>query len=1291
MYISRSSSAKDTSSKLEVGGKPVLNIDSEMDVEKPGNITCRPTGGDVVTHMVNAVTDMATAAWHVKANNKSVVCTMDSCFMNVVEGAKFAQTSTKLLEGAYLATFSYPGVWAGKETVGVLDPISPITGAVFDEDLDLFLAGIFPIELRRSYHSRRRDEPGPFGRGGFSHSLAQWVRPVERGVELRDGGGHDLLFVLDEHGRGVHRKERLRMARQRTRTEVLALDGRLTSVFEPLAPGDERAPLRAIVDGHGRRAELHYHAGRLVRVDGPSQRSIHFHYDGVGRIVRAELWSQGAAWQHVDYAYGDDDALAAVTDALGQTTRFRFDGRRRLVEKTLATGFGVHYVYDDESSRCVRTYCDHQLLAGDIDYDLDKGVTTVTGNPQARVYRWDDRGALLAEEAADGSFVRRYEYDDDLVLTKLENAVGRSWHFECDAQGQVVRYTDAEGRTTELEYQDGLCVAQVDPGGFPSHYAYDAHDALCRVQYSSGVEVDVEYDHRGRVSRIIGPDGTHAAFEYDDQDNCVVEIGALGERTHYTFDALGRITRHVDPLGRALDIVYDALGRPVEQRYPDGSVHRHEYDALDRPVRDIDPLGRAVTSVYAGAHSLRAVTLQDGSVWRFDYDRLERLRKVTTPRHESWEYAYNRAGAVIEERTFDGRRIGYQYDRGEYPSRVDRNDGSYRAFRYDGTGRILLEQNPDNEATYERDELGRLVRAVVDEPLGQTELVVEYDQLGRQVAEIQNGQAVRYEWNKSALVTARVLPNGETTRYRYDENGCLAEVEHEGHVVRFEREVTGVERRRHFVAAGVEVASEYDAMDRLTGQRVVRRGDRGEAVLLERGFQYDQGGMLAGVDDSLRGPRRFRHDALGMLTHARGHGLDESYEYDPGGSLVGANGVSWAVGAGNVLMLTDDAELDYDACCRRVSKNDPSGRVEYFWDAHDRLREVRFPNGERVIYVYDVYARRVAKLFYAPPHIDPEGDPEAERVGDPSKPYRTVRYLWEGRLLAAEIDSARGTRSYVHEPGTFSPIMHFEGGAAFYYVNDHLRAASELVDGKGAIVWAPRKTAWGAVVDEEPAAASTPFRLLGHYHDDETGLDYARYRYFEAATARWISPDPLLLEGGPNLAAFNGSPVCDADPLGLRCIVGNPMHDKALRYVFRFPPKNGFFDVGVHGTPTSVAWKDPSGKWTSLTPAELAARIRAAGWNGTDPIRLNSCNAGRNPDGFAAQLAKELGVPVEAPNRTLWAGRDGSHSVVDRAGHPDPVTGRSVKTDNPGSYVPFNPPAPGATPTPAPSRWWWPF
>lgn len=1282
MYISRSKTATGTASKLKVAGKPVLVKGSHMTVEKPGNITCNPTGGDVVTHMVDKHSGMYAGAGNVKAENKAVCRTGDGCYMNIPKGSKVAQLQTVLLESAFLLMLGAgASMFAGRE-VGLLDPVSAASGAVFDEDVDIAVRGLVPFELRRRYHTSSCGERGSLG-WGWTHCLEQWVTVDGDRARVRTSLGGDVVFDLVDD-RAYHRGERLELTRDGDAYVLRSLENRFRSFYEPLAAG-QRPMLRAIRDPRGIGVELTYANGQLVAAIGSSGRDLHFSYDERGLLARVELHAQGKRQLHVAYEYDDEGQLVKALDALGNATRYVYDGHRRLVTKTVPTGFSVHYAYEAEGHRCIRTWGDDGLLVGHFEYDLEKRTTAMTGNPSARVYAWDERGNVIGEYSTDGAVERQFTFDDDNLLRKYENAMGNQWIYQRNRDGLLVGFRDAEGRTTALTYRDGLCLSQSDPGGFTSHYEYDGHDSLIRVRYPSQAEVSIEYDSRGRVASVAGPDGIQGAFEYDAQDNCVVEIGPAGGRTLYTFDALGRILTRTDELGRTLRLEHDARDRIVARRFPDGSVVRQDYDALDRQTREVDPSGQVSTLRYGGTHSMLEQVHPDGSVWKFGYDKLERLSRVETPMHEAWDYLYDRAGRLVEERTFDGRSLTYQYDRGEFCRRVDRNDGSYRATTLDATGRVLVEETPDGDASYDRDELGRVIRAVVDEPYGATEVCFEYDHNGREVAEIQDGQAIRYEWTHAGQMASRALPGGETTRYEYDELGALTRVVHDNIAVAIERDASGMECRRVFERVGVSVAAELDSMDRVTGQ-VVASGGEQPNVLLERSYAYDPRGWLREVVDSKRGPRTFGHDSCGRLRSAVGQGVDERFDYDASGSVVGASrdgstSSTWAVAPGGVLVLSDDGEFEYDDYCRRTALTDDSGRQEYFWDARDRLREVRFADGRRVIYVYDAYGRRVRKDYYAA--VDLEGL-DLEEADDPTVPVRTVRFLWEGRLLAAEVDSAKGTRIFVHEPGTFSPIMHIDDGRAFYYVHDHLRAASELVDDRGQLAWAPTRSAWGDVLDSNDAQADSPLRLLGHYHDEETGLFYARNRYFEPTTARWLSPDPLGLGGGKNPHGFEGSPVVHVDPLGLRSIIGNPAYDAYLRYAFRAAPLPGHYDVVVHGSPNSVAWKDVHGQWHGLTPQQLAARIRAQSDYTGGPVRLNACNVGRLPNGFAQQLANELGQPVVAPNRTIWAWQNGNLGVFDKAGSVDPVTGVVTPVNNPGAFVPFNPPpAPAAAPAPA--------
>src|SRR5262249_26370912 len=143
--------------------------------------------------------------------------------------------------------------------------------------------------------------------------------------------------------------------------------------------------------------------------------------------------------------------------------------------------------------------------------------------------------------------------------------------------------------------------------------------------------------------------------------------------------------------------------------------------------------------------------------------------------------------------------------------------------------------------------------------------------------------------------------------------------------------------------------------------------------------------------------------------------------------------------------------------------------------------------------------------------------------------------------LAADLDPERGARCFVQGVGGLVPVLHEERRRVFVYVNDPLGVPRELLDATGAVVWWAPRSAWGEPSGEPAEAApraprEPPFRLLGQYADDETGLASTRFRYFDAAVARWLSPDPLGFAGGENLFSFEGSPTNAIDPFGLEIV-----------------------------------------------------------------------------------------------------------------------------------------------------------
>lgn len=69
-------------------------------------------------------------------------------------------------------------------------------------------------------------------------------------------------------------------------------------------------------------------------------------------------------------------------------------------------------------------------------------------------------------------------------------------------------------------------------------------------------------------------------------------------------------------------------------------------------------------------------------------------------------------------------------------------------------------------------------------------------------------------------------------------------------------------------------------------------------------------------------------------------------------------------------------------------------------------------------------------------------------------------------------------------------------------------------------------------------AKVNPFRWSTKYTDDESGLVYYGYRYYNASTGRWLSHDPIEENGGDNLYGYVGNDSIDyVDPFGLEELV----------------------------------------------------------------------------------------------------------------------------------------------------------
>ncbi len=163
--------------------------------------------------------------------------------------------------------------------------------------------------------------------------------------------------------------------------------------------------------------------------------------------------------------------------------------------------------------------------------------------------------------------------------------------------------------------------------------------------------------------------------------------------------------------------------------------------------------------------------------------------------------------------------------------------------------------------------------------------------------------------------------------------------------------------------------------------------------------------------------------------------------------------------------------------------------------------------------------------------------------------------------------------------GRGNPAVAMElNGNIYFPLHDHLGHVSCLLDHSGSIVETYRYTAFGEenIYDAEQQlqmSSLNPWRYAGKRHDPESGFIYFGLRYYNPATAVWITPDPIAQEGGPNLYAYVlNNPLAFFDQLGLSPEIDALHEYEADRIIehFRNPnrvqEKKREDDRGIFGT-----------------------------------------------------------------------------------------------------------------------------
>lgn len=589
-----------------------------------------------------------------------------------------------------------------------------------------------------------------------------------------------------------------------------------------------------------------------------------------------------------------------------------------------------------------------------------------------------------------------------LPLTSITDRNGNRIEFDHDAGGTPVEIRHTGGYRIRIESENDLITAlylrEADNGEDLLLMRYEYTDQrLTGVVNASGLPLEFEYDHAGRITSWTDRNGHWYRYTYDHQGRCVHTEGSGGFLTG-TFDYEEGVTRLTNSLGHVTTFHLNEKRQVVREIDPLGGETVSEWDAYDRLLARTDPLGRTVRYAYDDAENLVAVTRPDGGQTRFEYNDLRLPITIITPDGSISRREYDEHGNLTSVIDPLGAVTRYSYDEHGRLTAVTDALGSTRRVETDAAGLPTAVTDPLGSTTrYERDAFGR-VMAVTDALGGTT----------------------RFGWTVDGKPAWRTLPNGATERWIYDGEGNLrTHVDALGQKTR--TEVT------HFDLPSAEVKPDgtrlefaYDTELHLVGvtneQGLVWRYDYDPAGNLVREtdfngrvvtYQHDAAGQLLQRTNGAGEVTHFARDALGNVIERRNGPMTTTFTYDELGRLVEA--------------LDPDTQVTFhrDPLGRVLAETINGRTVASAYDALGRRTHRRTPSGAESIWEYDANSRPTA--LHISGHTLRFGyDAAGHEIQRALGPNTVLSQAWDAnhQLLSQELNGPGG-RSIQHRRYTY--------------------------------------------------------------------------------------------------------------------------------------------------------------------------------------------------------------------------------------------------------------------------------
>ncbi|MHA2254144.1 MAG: RHS repeat-associated core domain-containing protein, partial [Candidatus Kariarchaeaceae archaeon] len=509
---------------------------------------------------------------------------------------------------------------------------------------------------------------------------------------------------------------------------------------------------------------------------------------------------------------------------------------------------------------------------------------------------------------------------------------------------------------------------------------------------------------------------------------------------------------------------------------------------------------------YDDSDNLLTLTDANGNITQFQYDRNNRLVKEIRPMGEENTYQYDGVGNLIQKIDAKNQKTEYVYD----------DAGRLVEVRYfNATDHV----NAVKTVLFAYDKVGNL-KAYDD---GTTSALYTYDAAYRKVSEsVDYGSFTLnywYTYYKNGMKKSFTGPDGITYDYTYDSNNQLTAVQIPGQGSITYTSYNWNRPSNISLPGGSTKEYVYDPLMRI---KTITSKDPGQNALLNYQYTYDKMDNIT-AKDTEHGDYDYSYDDLYRLTTVHNPTLDdEAFTYDQVGNRLTTADIAgnWTYNNNNELEGYDNISYVYDDNGNMAQKTDNGVITNYIYNEEDRLTEVR-----------DGQDSLIAECYY-----DPFGRRLWKEVGG------TITYfLYADEGLVGEYDSSGSEiKTYAYVPAstwTTDPLFMKIDTNYYFYHNDHLGTPQKMTAINGAVVWRVKYSSFGQATIEPISTVTNNLRFPGQYYDNETGLNYNRFRYYEPKLGRYTRSDPVGLKGGLNLYLYSlNSPLVFFDNEGLAII-----------------------------------------------------------------------------------------------------------------------------------------------------------